>query len=69
VTFYAKVFGDSPIPPLPTFAEVMPIARMVRANSNVDAYWIPSYAQLNEEGKMVKLFCEWNAKTLKQSEK
>jgi hypothetical protein len=59
-----KFLAIHPFPSLPTFAEVMPIARMVRANSTVDAYWIRSYAQLNEEGKIVKLFCEWNAKNI-----
>lgn len=57
-----KFLAIHPMPFLPTFAEAMPIARMVRANSTVDAYWVQSYAQMNEEGKIVKLFCEWNAK-------
>ena len=41
--------------------EVMPLAKKVRANSTLDAYWVKSIAQLNEEGKIVKVFCEWNA--------
>jgi hypothetical protein len=59
-----KFLAVHPFPSLPTFAEAMPIARMVKANSTVDAYWVRSYAQLNEEGKIVKLFCEWNARNI-----
>ena len=28
----------------------------------VDAYWVKSWAQLNNDGKIVRIFCEWNAK-------
>lgn len=30
-----------------------------------DAYWVQSWSQLNEKGKIVKIFCEWNGKDLK----
>jgi len=59
-----KFLAVHPMPSFPTFAEAMPVARMVKANSTVDAYWVRSCAQLNEEGKIVKLFCEWNAKNI-----
>ena len=56
-----KFLAIHPMPSLPTFAEAMPIARMVRANSTIDAYWVNSWAQMNQEGKIVKIFCQWNA--------
>jgi hypothetical protein len=59
-----KFLAVHPMHSLPTFAEAMPVARMVKANSTVDAYWVRSCAQLNEEGKIVKLFCEWDAKNI-----
>ena len=59
-----KFIAVHPMPTPTTFPEAMPVARMVRANSTVDAYWVRSYAQLNEEGKIVKLICEWNAKSI-----
>ncbi len=65
----SKFLAVHPMPSTPTFAEAMPVARMVRAKSTVDAYWVRSYAQLNEEGKMVKLFCEWNAKSIEEIQK
>ncbi len=64
-----KFLAIHPMSTHPTFAEVMPIGRMVRANSTADAYWVRSYAQLNEDGKIIKLFCEWNAKKIEEIRK
>ncbi len=60
-----KFLAVHPFPSLPTFAEALPVAKMAKAGSTVDAYWVRSYAQLNEERKLMKLFCEWNAKDIK----
>jgi hypothetical protein len=64
-----KFLAVHPMPTHPTFAEAMPIAKMVKANSTVDAYWVRSYAQQNDEGKLIKLFCEWNAKKVEEIRK
>jgi hypothetical protein len=45
--------------------EGAPVAKMVKSHCSADAYWISSWVQLNEEGKIVKTFCEWNAKDMK----
>ncbi len=37
-------------------------ARKAKANLTLDAYWIGATIQLNEQGKAVKIFCEWDAK-------
>jgi len=50
-----------PIPAPVTFAEATPVAKAAKVNSTVDAYWVQSWAQLNEEGKIVKIMCQWNA--------
>jgi hypothetical protein len=50
-----------PIPTPVTFEEGAPVAKAAKANSTVDAYWVNSWAQLNNEGKIVKIFCQWNA--------
>lgn len=42
--------------------EAAPIGKAVKAASTTDAYWIGSTAVLNEQGKVVKMFCEWDAK-------
>ena len=49
-----------PIPTPATIAEATPVAKAAKANSTVDAYWVNSWGQLNEEGKVVKIFCQWN---------
>jgi len=41
--------------------EATPLGKKARANITLDAYWVKSWAQLNEEGKIVKIYCEWNA--------
>ncbi len=35
---------------------------MVAANATLDAYWVGTQVQLNEEGKVLRFICEWNAK-------
>lgn len=49
-----------PIPTPATTEEVTPVAKAAKANSTVEAYWVNSWTQLNEEGKIVKIFCQWN---------
>jgi len=56
-----KFIAVHPILKPVTFKEGTPLAKKAKANSTLDAYWVKSWAQLNEEGKIVKLFCEWNA--------
>jgi len=49
--------------PEPMEAEaVTPLAKKVRANATLDAYWVGTSVQLNEEGKVLRFICEWNAK-------
>jgi hypothetical protein len=45
-----------------TTEQAAPIAKAVKAGSSADAYWVGSWLQMNEQGKITKLFCEWNAK-------
>jgi hypothetical protein len=47
-----------------TVDEAAPIAKAVKAGSGVDAYWIGSWLQMNEQGKITRLFCEWDAKDI-----
>ncbi len=41
-----------------TLETVTPVAKAMKANSTVDAYWVRSW-YAREEGK---LYCEWDAK-------
>ncbi|MEM2848841.1 MAG: hypothetical protein QXI36_01025 [Candidatus Bathyarchaeia archaeon] len=57
----AKFLAIHPLPFPVTIKDANLFGRKAKANVTVDAYWVKSWAQLNEEGKIVKLFCEWNA--------
>jgi Nickel responsive protein SCO4226-like len=57
-----KFLAIHPIPSPITFEEAASVAKAAKANSTVDAYWVKSWAQSNNEGKIVKIFCEWNGK-------
>jgi hypothetical protein len=57
----SKFLAINPFPKPVSFKEGTPIGKKVKANSTVDVYWVRSWAQLNEKGDIVKLFCEWNA--------
>ena len=59
-----KFLAVHPLPSPLTLEEGAPIAKAVKANSHEGAYWIGSWAQLNEQGKVTKLFCEWDAKDI-----
>ena len=49
--------------PSPTTLEgAGPIGKKVKANCTLDAYWVGSWIQLNEQGKVTKIYCEWDAK-------
>jgi hypothetical protein len=41
---------------------VTPLAKKVAATATLDAYWVGTQVQLNEEGKVLRFICEWNAK-------
>ena len=56
--------------PSPTAPEgAAGIAKAVKAACTTDAYWISSSALLNEQGKITKLFCEWDAKDVQSIRK
>ena len=48
----------SPVP----LAQAEEVAKVAKAHSNADAYWIGALVQLDDKGDVVKIFCEWDAK-------
>lgn len=48
----------SPIP----VAQAEQVAKLAKALSNVDAYWVSSWNQLDDKGDIAKIMCEWDAK-------
>ena len=57
-----KFLAPHTLPSPMTVEEATPIAKAVKANSSADAYWVGSWLQMNEQGKVTKLLCEWDAK-------
>lgn len=45
-----------------TREEALAIAKRVKDNCTVDTRWIRSWVQLNDEEKIVKIYCEWSGK-------
>ncbi|MBY9000636.1 MAG: hypothetical protein KGD64_06965 [Candidatus Heimdallarchaeota archaeon] len=51
--------------PEPASVEVMtPIGQAVKAHTSTDAYWVKSWAILNEQGLVKKILCQWDAKDI-----
>ena len=59
-----KFVAVQPLPAPATVEEATPIAKIAKAESTVDAYWVGAWCQLDEKGKIVKIFCEWNASNI-----
>jgi hypothetical protein len=60
-----KFLAIHPLPSPATVEETSQAAKKVKSLCNADAYWVGSWGQLNDEGKIVTIFCEWNGKDLK----
>ena len=57
-----KFLAVHTLPSATTPEQTAPIAKAVKAGSGADAYWVTSWLQMNEQGKVTKIFCEWDAK-------
>ncbi len=57
-----KFIAVHPLKTPVTGEEVTPLAKKAKAGNSLDAYWVSSWLQLNDEGKITKIFCEWDAK-------
>ena len=60
-----KFIAIHPMPSPVTIEEATPLGKKAKSLCIVDAYWVSSWTQLTEDGKIVKIFCEWNGKDLK----
>jgi hypothetical protein len=60
-----KFFNSSHMPKPITIDEATPLGKIAKSFCTANAYRVSSLAQLNDEGKIVKILCEWNGKDLK----
>jgi len=56
-----KFLAVHPLAAPTSVEETAPLAKKIKASCTVNAYWIQSWAQLNAEGKAVKVLCQWDA--------
>ena len=62
---FSSVLAVHPLPMPASVEEITPLGKKAKSLCTVDAYWVSSWSQLNDEGKIVKILCEWNGKDLK----
>ena len=59
----AKYIAVHALPQPATPEEITPLLQELLRHETVDAYWVQSWAETNEQGKALRIFCEWNAKS------
>jgi hypothetical protein len=64
-----KFLAVHPLPAPVTLAEATPAGKAAKATNTLDAYWVNAWCQLNEEGKIVKILCQWNATSIEEVRK
>ncbi len=42
--------------------EINPLVQELLRHESLDAYWVESWTETNDEGKALRIYCEWNAK-------
>ncbi len=58
-----KYIAVHTLPQPTTPEEITPLVRELLRHEALDAYWVQAWAETNEEGKALRIFCEWNAKS------
>jgi hypothetical protein len=59
-----KFIAVHPVPIPATIEQATPIGKAFKALNTKDAFWIMSWAIFNEEGKITKILCQWDAKDI-----
>lgn len=58
----AKYIAAHTLPQPATPEEINPLVQELLKHESLDAYWVQAWTEMNEEGKALRIFCEWNAK-------
>ncbi len=64
-----KFLAIHPVPIPATIEQATPIGKAFKALNTKDAYWIKSWGIFNEDGKIIKILCQWDAKDLESVKK
>ena len=65
----AKFMVIHPFPGPMAIADAKPVGKAVKAHNTVDAYWVKTWAMMDDGGKITKIFCQWNAKDVESIQK
>ena len=57
-----KYLAIHPVDPPVNTDDVVPIAKKAKNAVSADAYWVKSWLQLSDEGKVTAVYCEWDGK-------
>ena len=58
----AKYVAVHTLPKPMTPEEINPLVQELLRYEALDAYWVQAWTEMNDEGKALRIFCEWNAK-------
>ena len=58
----SKYLAIHPVDPPVNTDDVVPIAKKAKHALTADAYWVKSWLQLNDDGKVTAVYCEWDGK-------
>ncbi len=58
-----KYIAVHTLPSPSTPEELTPLVQELLRHEALDAYWVQAWAETNDEGKALRIFCEWNAKS------
>lgn len=57
-----KFVAIHPVNPSVKMDDVVPLAKKAKAGVTTDAYWVKSWLQLDDQGQVSAVFCEWDGK-------
>ena len=58
----AKYLAVHPVDPPVGMDAVGPLAQKAKAGVTPDAYWVKSWCELNDNGEVTAVYCEWDGK-------
>jgi len=58
----AKYLAVHPVDPPVSMDAVGPLAKKAKAGVSPDAYWVKSWCELNDNGEVTAVYCEWDGK-------
>ncbi len=65
----AKYIAVHTLPKPMTPEEINPLVQELLRHESLDAYWVESWTETNDEGKALRIYCEWNGKNKQAVEK